>query len=605
MKLVGDFETTTDINDCRVWASCLMDVDTLEVIQLVNNIDDTMYLLEQITISEKIELYYHNLKFDGEFILSWLWTNGFIYDDKLSKEKTFKTLITDTGIFYQIEIRFHKNKNKKKLVIRDSLKIVPLRVEQMPKAFGLDVFKGDIDYKQYRAKDHILTDEEKSYIIRDCEIVCKSLQYIFSQNLNKMTISSNALNSFKESIGVNAFRSMFPILNKHDDDFIRKSYKGGYTYVNPKYQNKRLKQNGCTYDVNSLYPSQMHSSSGNLLPYGMPIYFKGEYPKNDFYPLYIVRFKCKFKLKKGFVPTIQIKNNVRFCGLENEYLKDSGVERVELTMTNIDFETMCKHYIITRLEFIDGYMFKGKTGIFDNYINYWNSVKEQATIESNEGLRTIAKLMNNSLYGKFATNPINDLKIPTINEEGIVTHKSKIDLLEQIEEIENNQVIIYPDKDREVTYTAMASFITAYARRVTHRAIQENYDIFCYADTDSIHILGNEAKGIDIHNSKLGAWKHECNWTEAKFIRAKTYYEEVVVRKFVRIENEYGVFYRWVDDHLDVKCAGMPENIKKIVTKKNFKIGFTTENLSEEHQKIVPKRVKGGVVLVSTPFSIK
>ena len=147
-------------------------------------------------------------------------------------------------------------------------------------------------------------------------------------------------------------------------------------------------------------------------------------------------------------------------------------------MTNIDFETMCKHYIITRLEFIDGYMFKGKTGIFDNYINYWNSVKEQATNEGNEGLRTIAKLMNNSLYGKFATNPINDLKIPTINDEGIVSHKSKIDLLEQIEEIENNQIIIYPDKDREVTYTAMASFITAYARRVTHRAIQENYDIF-------------------------------------------------------------------------------------------------------------------------------
>ena len=45
MKLVGDFETTTDVNDCRVWASCLMNVDTLEVVQLVNNIDDTMYLL--------------------------------------------------------------------------------------------------------------------------------------------------------------------------------------------------------------------------------------------------------------------------------------------------------------------------------------------------------------------------------------------------------------------------------------------------------------------------------------------------------------------------------------------------------------------------------
>ena len=54
MKLVGDFETTTDVNDCRVWASCLMNVDTLEVVQLVNNIDDTMYLLEKLTITEKV-----------------------------------------------------------------------------------------------------------------------------------------------------------------------------------------------------------------------------------------------------------------------------------------------------------------------------------------------------------------------------------------------------------------------------------------------------------------------------------------------------------------------------------------------------------------------
>lgn len=586
IKLVGDFETNNDINDCRVWASCLMDVDTLEVIQLVNNIDDTMYLLEQITTTEKIELYYHNLKFDGEFILSWLWNNGFIYDDKLSKGKTFKTLITDTGIFYQIEIRFHKNKNKKKLVIRDSLKMIPLRVDQMPKAFGLDVVKGEIDYNLKREVNHILTDEEKDYIIRDCEIVCKGLQFMFNHNLNKMTISSNALNNFKETIGNGNFRGLFPMISKEDDDFIRKSYKGGYTYVNPKYQNKRLKKNGCTYDVNSLYPSQMHSSSGNLLPYGMPIYFKGEYPKNDYYPLYIIKVHCKFKLKKGYVPTIQIKKNLRFVGRETEYLKDSGVERVYLYLTNVDYEIFKKHYDVYNEDIIEGYMFKGKVGIFDDYINYWNGVKEQATIEGNEGLRTIAKLMNNSLYGKYATNPVNDLKIPTINENGVVTHKSKLDLLEQIEEIENSQVIIHQDKEREVTYTAMASFITAYARRVTLTAIQENYDIFCYADTDSIHILGNEAKGIDIHNSRLGAWKHECNWTEAKFIRAKTYYEEI-------------------NGHLDVKCAGMPDNVKKIITKKNFKIGFTTEGLSEEHQKIVPKRVKGGVVLVSTPFSIK
>ena len=407
---------------------------------------------------------------------------------------------------------------------------------------------------------------------------------MFEQGLNKMTISSCALNNFKETLGGNnKFRALFPVLDVKDDKFIRESYKGGYTYVNPKYQNKWLNSEGCTYDVNSLYPSQMHSISGNLLPYGMPVYFKGEYPENDYYPLYIIRFKCKFKLKKGYVPTIQIKNNVRFCGKETEYLTNSGLERVELTMTNIDFETMMKHYNVTRLEFIDGYMFKGKIGIFDKYINHWNSVKEKATEENNQGMRTIAKLMNNSLYGKFATNPINDTKIP-IMLDGVIKHESKLILENKSDELKD--IILKTSKDREVTYTAMACFITAYARRVTHKAIQENFSNFCYADTDSIHLIGNKAENIEIHNSKLGAWKHECNWTDAKFIRAKTYIEEI-------------------GGELDVKCAGMPDNVKKVITKDNFKIGFSTEKYGSEYQKIVPKRVKGGVVLVNTTFSIK
>ena len=584
MQLVGDFETTTDINDCRVWGSCLVDIEKLEVIQLVNNIDDTMLLLEDLTINDKVELYYHNLKFDGEFILSWLYNNGFTYDEGLSKMKTFRALITDSGIFYQIEIRFHRNKNRKKLIIRDSLKIIPLRVDEFPKAFGLEVTKGEIDYTKHRTLNHVLTEEEIDYIKRDCLIVAQGLKFMFEQGLNKMTISSCALNNFKETLGGNnKFRALFPVLDVIDDKFIRESYKGGYTYVNPKYQNKWLNSEGCTYDVNSLYPSQMHSISGNLLPYGMPVYFRGEYPKNDYYPLYIIRFKCKFKLKKGYVPTIQIKNNVRFCGKETEYLTNSGVERVELTMTNIDFETMLKHYNVTRLEFIDGYMFKGKIGIFDKYINHWNSVKEKATEENNQGMRTIAKLMNNSLYGKFATNPINDTKIPVMID-GVIKHESKIILENKLDELKD--IILKTSRDREVTYTAMACFITAYARRVTHRAIQENYDNFCYADTDSIHILGHKATNIDIHNSKLGAWKHECNWSDAKFIRAKTYIEEI-------------------DGKLDVKCAGMPDNVKKVITKDNFKIGFSTEKYGGDYQKIVPKRVKGGVVLVNTTFSIK
>ena len=60
---------------------------------------------------------------------------------------------------------------------------------------------------------------------------------------------------------------------------------------------------------------------------------------------------------------------------------------------------------------------------------------------------------------------------------------------------------------------------------------------------------------------------------------------------------------------LDIKCAGMPDRVKKLVTKKNFKDGFsvldTDETIPKEFKKLAPKKVIGGVVLLPTPFTIK
>lgn len=585
-RLVADFETTTDENDCRVWASAIYHIDYDEVVHLSNNIEDFMEVLKVSSKKNSLQIYFHNLKFDGEFILSWLYKNGFTYNDYLDKPNSFRTIITDMGLFYQLEIRF--NKTSKLVVIRDSLKIIPLKVEQMAKAFGLKTLKGDIDYKAFRPVIHKLTVEEVEYIKNDVKIVGQSLKYMFDLGLNKMTIASNALANYKDSIGGNAkFRGTYPLLNKIDDDFIRKSYRGGYTYVNPSIAKKNINKTGMTFDVNSLYPSVMYGVNRELLPYDMPIFFKGEYKPNKYYPLYIQRLKCRFKLKKGYVPIIQIKKNSMFS--ENEYLKNSGVERVTLTLTSVDLEMVKEHYEISNEEYLDGYMFKATKNLFKNYIDYWINIKKQAEKDGNKGMRQIAKLMLNSLYGKFATNGVSDVKIPILQNE-IVKHDTKCTI-----DRDYFDGILKDDKDRELNYTAMACFITAYARKVTITAIQEVGGLnknsrFCYADTDSIHITGEATPNIWVDPLELGAWKHESTWSYAKFIRAKTYIEEI-------------------NGELDVKCAGMPDNTKELVTKKNFKIGFSVlaedMTIDNKYKKLMPKRVKGGIILKESDFTIK
>lgn len=554
---MADFETTTDENDCRVWASCIYDIETIQCVHLSNNIDEFMSFVQ--TLKRGSVVYFHNLKFDGNFILSWLLMNGFTYDEDSKKPTSFRTIITDTGQWYDIEVTFKVTGKKRKIAykisFRDSLKKLNFPVRTIAKMYDLEIGKGEIDYTSFRPVGHELTEEEKDYILRDVEIVARALRSQFESGLRKMTTSSDALNSYKQSIGgEREFLKIFPILPMNQDDMIRKAYKGGWTYLKDGYTGKMVGE-GCAYDVNSLYPSVMYQ---DLLPYGYPKEFDGEYSPDENHPLYIQFISCEFKIKKDHLPCIQLKNNPRFS--ETEYLKSSGGECIDMVVTSIDLALIKDHYHLSNVEYHGGYKFRGKVGLFKRYIDFWSEIK----INSTGGNRTQAKLMLNSLYGKFATNPIRNKKIPRLEDEVV-----KYSLSPETE-------IVDP------IYTAMACFITAYARNKTIRTAQSVYDRFIYADTDSIHLISQEEPLIDIHDSRLGAWKHEGNFKQAKFIRAKTYMEHYDGH-----------------DKPEVKCAGMPDRVKDKVTFDNFHQGSVFTG------KLVPRVVRGGVVLVESEFTIK
>jgi hypothetical protein len=139
----------------------------------------------------------------------------------------------------------------------------------------------------------------------------------------------------------------------------------------------------------------------------------------------------------------------------------------------------------------------------------------------------------------------------------------------------------------------MGCFITAYARDYTIRTAQKCFDRICYCDTDSIHLSGTEIPSVIkdiIDKDRLGYWQHESTFSRAKFVRQKTYLEVV-------------------DDKLHVKCAGMPDNLKKYVIWENF-TEYNEQMLLPARDgywfgKLMPKQVNGGVVLEETHFAIR
>ena len=88
---------------------------------------------------------------------------------------------------------------------------------------------------------HELTPEERAYIVNDCRIVAQALKIQFDKGLTKMTNASDALNGYKGIIGKGFFEKWFPILPVELDDDIRQAYRGGFTYLTPRFKNKHVK----------------------------------------------------------------------------------------------------------------------------------------------------------------------------------------------------------------------------------------------------------------------------------------------------------------------------------------------------------------------------
>lgn len=572
---VADFETTVpkardyEIDDegeaiidlpevdesTRVWAYGLCEVGNVEeTFEYGTTMED---FFKWCAKKENKNVYFHNLKFDGKFIIDYLLRSGFqwVKDRKEYRDMTFTTIISGMGQFYQIEVVFKRyGKKYNKVTFLDSAKKLPFTVDRIGKAFKLPLNKIEVNkefYARERAIDHVLTDEEIAYLKHDVLVVAMALGIQFDQGLTKMTVGSDALNGFKEVMGKTEFKVTFPVLPMEMDAEIRKAYKGGFTYVNPRYAGKDI-ESGIVFDVNSLYPAVMYNK---VLPYGVPIEYEGEYEYDEEYPLYIQNLTCEFTLKKDKIPTIQLKNSGRF--VPTEYVTESGVEPVTLNLTNVDLELFFEHYDVTCVhEWGKGYKFKGMQGAFKDYIDYWMKIKET----SEGAIRELAKLMLNSLYGKFASNPDVTGKYPVM-EDGVVKYK------------EGEEELKAP------IYTAMGAFITAWARRITISAGQQEFHRFIYADTDSLHLEGTEEPDIDIHKSRIGAWKCEGTFTRGRFLRAKTYIEEM-------------------DGHLHVTCAGMPDPVKEQVTWDNFRKGLVLSG------KLLPKTVAGGVILRDTEFTL-
>lgn len=648
---VGDFETTVykgQVNT-EVWASAIVELYT-EDVKIFHSIGETFEYL--ISLNENIICYYHNLKFDGSFWLSFLLvdlgfkqafttfneegTQGEWLKERDMQNNSFKYSISNKGMWYNLIIKVGGHF----IELRDSLKLLPFSVEKIGKSFGTKHKKLDMEYTGLRYAGCDITPEEQKYIKNDVLVVKEALEIMFDGGHNALTIGSCCLEEYKK-IMADDYDEFFPDMysipldknifgEENAGEWLRHSYKGGWCYLVKGKENK-IYNNGTTADVNSLYSSMMSSESGNRYPVGKPYFWSGNFIPDKALQdntYYFVRIKTRFYIKKNMLPFIQIKGSFLYRGTEaletsdyfdpktekySRYYQDfRGIHdtSVVLTLTMTDFQLMKEHYELVDFEILDGCWFYTQIGLFDGYINKYKKIK----MENKGAIRELAKLFLNNLYGKLASSTDSSFKLAFVKEDKSIGF------------------IAVEEHNKKAGYIPCGSAITSYARNFTIRAAQKNYygvdkKGFIYADTDSIHcdLPPEKITGIVVDDNNFCCWKLESCWDEAIFTRQKTYIEHVTHENLIPVEeiiedgNPKKPYY-------NIKCAGMPKKCKKLFEKsmhdidtnklqdytqeevdflkikrtlKDFKIGLKVPG------KLMPKRIRGGTLLVDTTYEMR
>lgn len=649
-----DFETTVykGQQSTEVWASASSELFTDDTVQIFHSIQEQLDYF--IDLKCNIVAYYHNLKFDGSFWLSYLLidkhykqayrkngvneNNVEWLQEKDMENNTFKYSISDKGQWYSIIIKVKNHF----IEIRDSLKLLPFSVKRIGDSFKTKHRKLEMEYTGFRYAGCNITDEEKKYIANDVLVVKEALEILFNEGHDKLTIGSCCLSEYKNICKHSLkneleYNEMFPDIYdipldkniyKYDNagEWVRKSYKGGWCYLVKGKENK-IYHNGTTADVNSLYPSMMSSESGNPYPIGKPTFWVGNYIPDEALEdnrYYFIRIKTRFYIKKDKLPFIQIKGNLLYKGTEslessdvydkttNQYYThyrdlngDLIDTRVELTLTMTDFILIKEHYELVDFEILDGCWFYTQIGIFDEYIEKY---KHQKQI-SKGAKRELAKLFLNNLYGKMASSKDSSFKLAYVKEDKSIGF---------LPVSENN---------KKAGYIPVGSAITSYARNFTIRAAQKNYHGvsnpgFIYADTDSIHcdLPPEQIIGIKVHPKDFCCWKLESCWDKAIFTRQKTYIEHIIAEDLEPIEKPYN----------NIKCAGMPQKCKDLFNLSMQGTARYNDNWTDEERsflfnenrepikrdfsdfkiglsvpdKLRPKRIIGGILLVETTYQM-
>lgn len=353
--------------------------------------------------------------------------------------------------------------------------------------------KLDIDFQSASEAELV------EYCRRDVEIVARMMirfmTFIRDNDLGSLGVTAS-------QCAFNAFRHRF----MRHDIFIhnlqpalsleRDSYYGGRVEC---YYIGRYSKRVHILDVNSMYSFIMRH-------YPVPIklwkYRSGYMPLDalmQYLDDYCIIAECKLKTDRPVYP-VRDKNKTLFPIGRYITTLNTGSLKYALEHGHIETVIRCAIY--------------DKAVIFNDYVDYFFSLKQQYTAENNDVLARLSKLYLNSLYGKFGQwsreltyigyQPNKKTyRLPVYDSDAALLY-DEIAIVGDTFRLDSEKVESYN------SFTAIASHITDYARMYLYELMsQAGRNNVLYCDTDSIFVneAGFRRLTDHINNDEIGLLK--------------------------------------------------------------------------------------------------
>ena len=398
------------------------------------------------------------------------------------------------GDIYQITLPMPGGK----VVMRDSLAVFPSSLEKFLKAFAPELPKLELDFSKTPFDPS--NSEHRAYAIRDAHglgVAMPRLDAMVREHFGVgigHTTAGTAVKAWCATIPDGTYfggskwgaREMF----------VRQAYYGGLSFLT---RNDLLEDGGNvvaeTFDINSSYPAAMCDFG---VPDGRMLTCR-DYQKG-LLGIYRARVKAPDDLIVPILPSRNEKGHMRWC---------RGVFDTVVTSQELIFAANHGYQV---LKVFEGVAFEKRIFPFNDFIARCKAIRRQYKDKPEEGL---AKLMQNSLYGKFGSR----------RERTKIFHPTCDDDMLGAQPLENLDYFwIRKELDPDMLcIPAWAVFITAHARL---RLLQAIYsvgpeNVIC-GDTDSMTILPGLGHLVDV-GEEYGQFKLEKTWTRFRAVAPKVY----------------------------------------------------------------------------------